>query len=169
MYNQVFWINPGRKRDLKAKYDNVDYAWYYDLDQNDFTELVLKVKSNIALDYNEDVRYGKYIQTISEIVLENYRFKRKPQTEKSELRENMYFELAMALPKFDPTRGSAIFSYAYRVAYIAVIHHYKDIEKDRIKKEAIAAHVMSEYLEYKSDIGNHKVCTNGKYHEAKDD
>ncbi len=119
------WKNPGRKRNCDCSYSSPDYVPGYDLDQRDFTEINEKKKLHGIVTKEENDRYGDYIMAITEIVLEGPKFKEKPLDEKYELRDQMTFELLCALDRFDPTRGSKIFSYAYRCSYVAACHYYK--------------------------------------------
>ena len=68
--------------------------------------------------------------TMIEIVLEGRKFKNKSFNEKCELRDQMVFELLQAIRGFDPSRGSKIFSYAYRCAYVAACHYYTEKQKE---------------------------------------
>ena len=77
----------------------------------------------------ENDRYGNYIMTMTEIVLEGRNFKNKSFNEKLELRDQIVFELLQAILCFDPSRGSTIFSYAYRCAYVAACHYYKEKQR----------------------------------------
>lgn len=92
--------------------------------------------------------------TIIEIVLEGHKFKNKGFEEKSELRDQMTFELLHALLGFDSSRGSKIFSYAYRCAYVAACHYYNDKKKEYEKNKRI-----NDIIENRPTCG-HKVNTN---------
>lgn len=150
------WKNPGRKRNLNIKYTDPGYVVGYDLDNEDFQNIIIKLKNKEALTYQENVRYGNHILTIIEVVLENNKFKDKPNEEKSEIRDQMSFELCTGITTFNPDKGSSIFSYAYRIAYVAGIHYYTKQNKDKMKQEAIIAHCMEELDEYLSTIRDHK-------------
>lgn len=126
----VKWQNPGRKRHQDLEYTSPDFVKGYDLDQEDFTYLNEKKKKNEVLTREENDRYGIYIMTMIEIVLEGRKFKNKSFNEKCELRDQMVFELLQAILGFDPTRGSKIFSYAYRCAYVAACHYYTEKQKE---------------------------------------
>ena len=124
------WKDPGRKRKQDASYTDADFVPGYDLDQKDFTFINEKKKKNEPVTREENDRYGAYIMTIIEVVLEGRKFKNKPFNEKCELRDQMVFELLQAILGFDPSRGSKIFSYAYRCAYVAACHYYNDKKKE---------------------------------------
>lgn len=126
----IKWKNPGRKRHQDISYTSPDFVPGYDLDQKDFTIINEKKKKNEDVTREENDRYGTYIMTMIEIVLEGRKFKNKSFNEKCELRDQMSFELLLAIRGFDPSRGSTIFSYAYRCAYIAACHYYNDKKKE---------------------------------------
>lgn len=151
------WKNPGRKRNLNTKYTDPSYVIGYDLDNEDFQNIIIKLKNKEALTYQENIRYGNHILTIIEVVLENNKFKDKPNEEKSEIRDQMAFELCTGITTFNPDKGSSIFSYAYRIAYVAGIHYYTNKTKQVTKQEAIMAHCLEELDEYISAISSHKV------------
>lgn len=125
------WKNPNRRRKIKAVHTDNDFVVGYDLDNDHLTELVLKLKNGGSLDLREDYWYGVYLQTIINCVLENPKFKFKSESEKSNLRDQMAFELCQAILGFDETRGSNIYSYAYRCGYTAACHYYTNLEKDK--------------------------------------
>ena len=126
----IKWKDPGRKRKQDASYTDADFVPGYDLDQKDFTYLNEKKKNADVVTREENDRYGAYIMTIIEVVLEGRKFKNKSFNEKCELRDQMSFELLQAILGFDPSRGSKIFSYAYRCAYVAACHYYSEKQKE---------------------------------------
>lgn len=150
------WKNPGRKRNLNIKYTDPSYVIGYDLDNEDFQNIIIKLKNKEALTYQENTRYGNHILTIIEVVLENNKFKDKPSEEKFEIRDQMSYELCTGITTFNPDKGSSIFSYAYRIAYVAGIHYYTKKAKDLAKQEAIIAHCLEELDEYIDSITDHK-------------
>ena len=156
------WKSPGRKRQIGIRYDNPDYVMGYDLDNHDFTNIILKLKNKEHLTLSEDKRYGCYILTVIEIVLENAKFKNKTNEEKYEIRDQMYYELCTGLQSFNPDKGSGIYSYAYRIAYVAGIHYFTNKLKDIKKQEAIMEHCMEELRSYLDSITDHKVKTFNK-------
>lgn len=150
----IKWTNPGRQRKQDASYTDADFVKGYDLDQADFTAINEKKKKNEPVTKEENDRYGNYIMTIIEIVLEGRKFKNKSFNEKCELRDQMIFELLQAILGFDPTRGSKIFSYAYRCAYIAACHYYTTKQK-----EVAFEKLLYDIIENRPTCG-HKVNTN---------
>ena len=151
------WKSPNRKRQVGIKYTDPAYVIGYDLDNEDFTEIIIKLKNKEALTAQEDKRYGEYVLTVIEMVLENSKFKAKTSEEKYEMRDQMYYELCSGLLSFKPEKKSNIFSYAYRIAYVAGIHYFTNKEKNRKKSEAIMEHCMEELQEYIDSITDHKV------------
>lgn len=156
-YKLHLWKDPKRKRFTAISYTDPDYTKYYDLDLNDFTSIVVKVRNKQRLSTNEELRYTDYLYTIMNIVFENPKFKNKSVSEKEELQEQAIMELLQALPSFDPNKGSSLYSYAYRCCYTAYCHYYTNKIKDYKKKKAIEDHCMNELNEYLEFIGTGKV------------
>lgn len=151
------WKSPNRKRQVGIKYTDPAYVIGYDLDNEDFTNIIIKLKNNEVLTAQEDKRYGEYVLTVIEMVLENSKFKNKTSEEKYEMRDQMYYELCNGLLSYKPEKKSNIYSYAYRIAYVAGIHYFTNKEKDRKKSETIMEHCMEELQEYIDSITDHKV------------
>lgn len=149
------WNNPHRRRKTTISFSDDEYVVGYDLDLADFANLVQKHKAE-TLSYTEDVRYGNHILTLIEIVLEGPKFKNKTSSEKSALREQMYYELLPGIRSFDPTRGSSIYSYAYRIAYVAGCHYYTNLAKTNARQNAINQHCQEEYEDYLEEYSSHK-------------
>ena len=150
------WHKVSRKRMLNISYLSPMFVDYYDLDSEDFTDLVLKLKDEERLTEAQNERYGKYILTICLIVLEGPKFKKKPQLEKEEVIEQQYYELLQGITSFDPDRGSKLFSYAYRIAYCAAIHYYTGKKEDEDKQNAIVEHCERELELYYDECMSHK-------------
>ena len=150
------WKNPNRKRKLNISYKDKDFAQYYDLDLEDFTNLVVKLHNKERLETSENDRYAGYIYTMIYIVLENPKFVKKPYDEREELADQAIYELLTGLPTFDVNKGSSIYSYAYRICYTAFCHVYTKNERNKMKQEAIIAHCLEELDEYLSSIRDHK-------------
>lgn len=157
-YTLPRWTNPGRKRDMKASYSSPNYTWYYDLDIKDFTDIVNKFINNIHLDSSENERFGKYLYTICYIVLENRKFKNKPTWEKEGLIEQAMYELLTGLKYFDSNKGK-IYSYTYRVTYVAYCHWYSNNIEEHNRNEIIKNHCIQELNEYYDEYSDHKVRT----------
>lgn len=150
------WKNPSRKRILLISYNDPNYCKYYDLDVEDFTNLVNKLHNKEILTEQENNRYGIYLITITYIVLENPKFRNKSIEERSEIVDQINYELCIGLPCFNKDKGNSIYSYAYRIAYVAGIHYFTNKEKDRKKSETIMEHCMEELQEYLDSITDHK-------------
>lgn len=153
----IYWRNPGRKRIIGINYSNPAYVSGYDLDNDDFAMIVNKLKNQQRITYDEDRRYGLYIRTMMEIVLENSRFKNKTVDEKYGMRDTMYYELCSGIKSFDSSKKSGIFSYAYRIAYVAGIHYFTNNAKAKLKQDAIVEHCIEELQQYIDSITDHKV------------
>lgn len=156
------WKNPGRKRILLISYKDPKYCTYYDLDVEDFTNLVIKLRNKEILTEQENDRYGIYLITITYIVLENVKFKNKSLQERNEIADQITYELCTGLQSFNPDKGSGIYSYAYRIAYVAGIHYFTNKLKDIKKQEAIMEHCMEELQSYLDSITDHKIKTFNK-------
>ena len=157
MYFLPKWKNPGRKRNCKANHNSPDYCKYYDLDIDDFTNLVVNLRNGKHLSFTDNERYAMYVYTMIYIVLENPKFKQKSMVEKSELFEQAIFELLQSLPKFEIDRGSSIYSFAYRCCYISFIHYYENKKNEFSRQQSILNHCWSELDEYLYEFDDHKV------------
>jgi len=155
----IKWSNPHRKRNIHAAYTDPDYVQGYDIDLQDFAQLVNKLRNNLRLTSQENDRYGIYILSIVECVLEGPKWRAKTHDEKFEMRDQMYYEMLFGLPHFDPSKGS-IYSYAYRIAYVAAVHYFKEINNKRKKDTAIEDHCYEELQYYLDEFITHKVNTN---------
>lgn len=151
------WKNPNRTRNNSIRYTDKDYVKYYDLDLQDLTELIDKLRNKERLNVQENDRYGIYVITIALIVQENPKFKKKSLTEREEMLDQQILELLTGLPHFDKDKGSSIYSYAYRIGYTAACHYYTNKIKDYKKQKAIEEHCMSELNDYLEFIGTGKV------------
>ena len=151
------WKNPNRTRNNSIRYTDKDYVKYYDLDLQDLSELIDKLRNEELLNVQENDRYGIYLITIALIVQENPKFKKKSLNEREGMLDQQILELLTGLPHFDKDKGSSIYSYAYRIAYTAACHYYTNKIKDYKKQKAIEDHCMSELNEYLEFIGTGKV------------
>lgn len=70
MYKLPRWKETNRKRETNISYSDPRYVKYYDLDVEDFKNLVIKLHNNNILSPPENERYGIYLYTICYIVLE---------------------------------------------------------------------------------------------------
>lgn len=151
------WHPVKRKRKLDISYKDKEYVKYYDLDLEDFSNLVVRLHDKKRLNETENDRYATYIYTMIYIVLSNPKFEKKPYDEREELAEQAIYELLTGLPSFNKYKGSSIYSYAYRICFTAFCHVYTTKERDKKKREAIMAHCLEELDEYISAISSHKV------------
>lgn len=151
------WKNPNRTRNNSIRYTDKDYVKYYDLDLQDLSELIDKLRNKERLNVQDNDRYGIYVITIALIVQENPKFKNKSLNEREEILDQQILELLTGLPHFDKDKGSSIYSYAYRIGYTAACHYYTNKIKDYKKQKAIEDHCMSELNDYLEFIGTGKV------------
>lgn len=154
------WKDPQRKRNIHASYLDIDYVKYYDLDLQDLTELVDKLRNKERLSEQENDRYGIYLITICLIVQENPKFKNKSRFEREEILDQQLFELLTGIKSFNPNKGSSIYSYAYRIAYTAACHYYTFKNKDKLEQDKIMEHVKEELDDYYYEFSSHRVNTN---------
>lgn len=150
------WRKIDRRRKLTIKYTDPDFNIYYDLDTEDFQNLVMKLKNEDILTEEENNRYGIWILTMCMIVQEHSKFKNKPVWEREEMIETQYFELLSGITTFNPDKGK-IYSYAYRIAYTAAVHYYTNNMDDAEKRKAIIEHCMEELRDYLEEYTDHKI------------
>lgn len=150
------WKKINRRRKINIQYTDPEYNKYYDLDLEDFQNLVIKLKNGEQLTDKENDRYGTYILTVSIIVQENIKFKNKSVVEREEMIEQQYMELLTGITKFDPDRGSSLYSYAYRIAYTASIHYFTKKKEDKEREEIIIDHCNEELRDYNEEYDTHK-------------
>lgn len=150
------WRKVNRKRDIYIRYTDPNFVKYYDIDMEDFQNMVMKLKNDEILEYTDNERYGTYIITMCIIVQEGPRFKNKPIIEREEILEQQYMELLQGLMTFNPEKGR-LYSYAYRIAYTAAIHYYTMKKEEKEHMDAIIEHCMEELDEYRSTMSTHKV------------
>lgn len=150
------WKKVTRKRRTDLKYTDPDFTVYYDLDMEDFLNMVIKLKNGEELGYEENERYGRYIITMCIIVMEGPKFKKKTVTEREEMIEQQYMELLTGITTFDPNRGSKLYSYAYRIAYVAAIHYFTNKADEYNKEQAIIEHCKEALRDYLEEYSDHK-------------
>lgn len=149
------WRKIDRRRKLTIKYTDSEFNVYYDLDTEDFQNLVMKLKNGDILTEEENNRYGIWILTICMIVQEHSKFKNKPVWEREEMIEQQYLELLSGITTFNPDKGK-IYSYAYRIAYTAAVHYYTNKAVDAEKQNIIIEHCMDELKDYLEEYNDHK-------------
>ena len=145
------WSKVNRKRQIQISYKDPTFVRYYDLDLQDFTDIVLKLKRNEDLSVSENYRYGLYIMTMCIIVLEGPKFVMKTKDEKEKMIEVQYYELLTKIHTFDPALGS-IYSYSYKIAWNAGIHYFKEIIKKEKREKKLKKHLDECYEDYMSEI-----------------
>lgn len=148
------WRKIDRRRKLTIKYTDPEFNVYYDLDTEDFQNLVMKLKNDMLTE-EENNRYGIWILTICMIVQEHSKFKNKPVWEREEMIEQQYYELLQGITTFNPDKGK-IYSYAYRIAYTAAVHYYTNKTAEAEKQNIIIEHCMDELKDYLEEYNDHK-------------
>lgn len=158
MSSKVIFKKVNRKRIKKIRYTDPEYVSGYDIDLIDYQELNDKRIKAIPLTPAEDKRYGVYILTMVEIVMEGPKFRNKVGIERQEVKDQAAFELTIALMAFNPERG-AIFSFSYYCAYVGAIHYYTDKaklnKKEQIILDAFNALINSNYRGKKVNTSNY--------------
>lgn len=145
------WSKVNRKRQIQISYKDPAFVRYYDLDLEDFTDIVLKLKRNEDLSVSENYRYGLYIMTMCIIVQEGPKFVMKTKDEKEKMIEVQYYELLTKIHTFDPALGS-IYSYSYKIAWNAGIHYFKELIKKEKREKKVNKHLDECYEDYMSEI-----------------
>ena len=151
------WNKVQRRRKIHISYTDPDFVEYYDIDLDDFTKLVVKLRNKERLTEAENDRYGLYILTVALIVQENKKFKNKTLTEKEEMIEQQYMELLQGLPTFNPNKGCSIYSYAYRIGYTSACHYFTFKIDEAEEWKAIEEHCKQELEDYYYEWSDHKV------------
>lgn len=92
--------------------------------------LVCKIQDGETLTPQEDHVYGSCILSLAEIILNNKMMRFQTDDIKDECRGAMYLAILECVPKYwDRSRGSAAYSYAFRVGYTTCVHILKDKNK----------------------------------------
>lgn len=151
---QKMFIKPDRKRITKIKYTDKEYIPYYDIDKEDFEELVLKLNKNISLSKEENTRYGEYVLAVVESILEGPRFRLKPLDEKEQLRDEIYHEILLQVPTHYKEKRGTIYNYAYRCGYLRAIHFYTDAQKARERFFKNYDNILSMQKQYSQEIND---------------
>ena len=121
---------PHRKRITDISYKDKEYVPYFDIDKKDFESIVLKLNKGVSLSKEENKRYGEYVLAVTESILEGPRFRAKPNDEKEELRDKIYFEILTQVPTHYKEPRGTIYNYSYRCGYLAAVHYYTDAVKE---------------------------------------
>ena len=121
---------PNRKRITDISYKDKEYVPYFDIDKKDFESNVLKLNKGVSLSKEENKRYGEYVLAVTESILEGPRFRAKPNDEKEELRDKIYFEILTQVPTHYKEPRGTIYNYSYRCGYLAAVHYYTDQVKE---------------------------------------
>lgn len=121
-----------------------------------FQALVEELQDNKILDHKKETLYGQCFLSLTEIVLNNVKFRKQESEVKDDCRLEALLALE-ALPKyFDRTRGSTAYAYCYRCQYTNMIHvlERKNAERKMMEK------IREEYKEMQAlKNPGRKVCT----------
>lgn len=140
---------PNRKRITDISYKDKEYVPYFDIDKKDFESIVLKLNHGETLTKEENKRYGEYILSVTESILEGPKFRAKPNDEKEELRDKIYFEILTQVPEHYKEPRGTIYNYSYRCGYLAAIHYYTDQVKES-KKYDDAIECLNDYYKQRN-------------------
>lgn len=143
---------PNRKRIIDISYKNKEYVPYYDIDKKDFESIVLKLNHGESLTKEENKRYGEYILSVTESILEGPRFRAKPNDEKEELRDKIYFEILTQVPAHYKEPRGTIYNYSYRCGYLAAIHYYTDQVKESKKYDEAQEGLQDYYKQINQEV-----------------
>lgn len=140
---------PNRKRIIDISYKDKEYVPYYDIDKKDFENIVLKLNREESLTKEENKRYGEYILSVTESILEGPKFRAKPNDEKEDLRDIIYYEILTQVPAHYKEPRGTIYNYSYRCGYLAAIHYYTDAVKES-KKYDDAIECLNDYYKQRN-------------------
>lgn len=121
-----------------------------------FQALVEELQDNKTLDYNKDTLYGQCFLSLTEIVLNNVKFRKQEQDIKDECRLEALDALGVLPKYFDRTKGSTAYSYCYRCQYTNMIHV---LERHNAEKKLIEQLKEAYAEELALENAGHKVCT----------
>lgn len=153
----IHWHAVTRKRSRKIPYGSPDFVHGYDIDTEDFSDLVARYNAR-HIDHVEEGRLYDYIRTVMQIVLENpKKFNPRNPNEKDALTDAMFVAMWGAMKYVKP--GKDPYSYVYRCGYTAGCTFYRKLYAERAKEQAIAEHLDSCYLDWEAEVKNPKVCT----------
>ena len=143
---------PSRKRIIDISYKNKEYVPYFDIDKKDFESIVLKLNHGETLTKEENKRYGEYVLSVTESILEGPRFRAKPNDEKEELRDKIYFEILTQVPAHYKEPRGTIYNYSYRCGYLAAIHYYTDAVKESKRYDDAQEGLQNYYKEIYNEV-----------------
>lgn len=133
--DKILKNKPNRKRITDITYTDERYVPYFDIDKKDFEGIVLRLNKGESLTKEETKRYGEYVLAVTESILEGPKFRTKPDDEKEELRDLIYYEILTQVPPHYKDPRGTIYNYSYRCGYLAAIHFYTDAVKEAKRME----------------------------------
>lgn len=160
MNKYILTKNPKRKRFIDAHYTDEGFVLGYDIDNDDFADILAKRKAEETLTHAEQDRLGYYLGAVV-----NMTFRKDRQVgstkgcgykySQEEYCDEIFTWLMLhSLDKYDPTRLNAQgqpskpFSFFTRAANFAVITYFSNKKKEKEKNAAIDAHVryLNDYV-----------------------
>lgn len=157
-YELPRWKPVNRLRLLKISYRDPQFVQFYDLDQQDFSSIALKLKNGIRLSENEDYRYWVHVATVILQVLEKPEWKAKSYKEKCSLYEFALPRVLKAVPSYDPARGTVL-NIAFQACKNGFNMYYRRMKQTANKEKRIQDHLESCFSDYISEISDGKVNT----------
>ena len=113
---------------------------------------MLKLNHGETLTKEENKRYGEYVLSVTESILEGPRFRAKPNDEKEELRDKIYFEILTQVPAHYKEPRGTIYNYSYRCGYLAAIHYYTDAVKESKRYDDAQEGLQDYYKEIYNEV-----------------
>lgn len=159
---RLIWTPVKRKRCNTLPYTSTEYVLGYDLDMEDFTQLVATYNTR-ALLRDEENRLYDHIRTMVNIVLENPKLK-PSKDEIDGITDSMFMDGWGALKYIKG--GKKPYSYIYRSMYTAACRFYTRKIKEREKAEAIADHVNEVFTDWLESVTDHKKRCPGVNYDA---
>ena len=121
-----------------------------------FQDIVCRIKRQgmIGISPQEYDLYGKLVFTLTQIVLNNQKFKYQDPDIREECRTEALCDLLPALPvNFDPSRGSTAYSYAFRICYTAGIH----VLERKNRRNELVSNLIEKEKDLEVDCGHRVV------------
>lgn len=120
-----------------------------------FQALVEELQDNNTLDHKKETLYGQCFRSLTEIVINNVKFRKQEQDIKDECRLEALDALCVLPKYFDRTKGSTAYSYCYRCIYTNMIHV---LERNNVEKQLMET-LESDYNELLcADRCGKKIC-----------
>lgn len=157
MNKYILKVNPKRKRFTDAHYTDTDFVLGYDIDNDDFAEILSKRKQGIDLSHAEQDRLGYYLGAIVNLTFRSNKATGSTRgcgykSTQDEYCDAIFTWLMLhSLDKYDPTKLNAQgkpskpYSFFVKASSFAVISYWSNKKKERTKHEAIQQHCQDVY------------------------